>query len=180
MRLPLHSLLSLMKAAPNPKTHPLTRLGSFAIAKIALLACFDFRRNEADVFDSRTAHDVNSASHSYEFHGIVALYKSRLVGAPFENVLQPRPQTVPRDIVLIDPDLPVRADLNDDSVRWLNRVRRTRCGLRHQGTQSLRRGGRDNHENYDQDEQHINQRNDVRFGHRSFAAPHRHAHEELL
>src|ERR1700751_2689677 len=112
MRLPLHSLLSLMKAAPNPKTCPPDKTREL---------CYLLK-----LPDSRTAHDVNSASHLHEFRRIVALYKSRLVGAPFENVLKPRPQTGPRDIVLIDPDLPVGADLNDVSVRWLNRVRRIR------------------------------------------------------
>src|SRR5208337_4168923 len=70
-----------------------------------LLPGLDLGGDEADVIDSRTAHDVDRARHLCERDIIVPLHKCNLVGALLKDVKQAATEHVPITLILIDHDL---------------------------------------------------------------------------
>src|ERR1700751_4212342 len=147
-----------------------------------LLARFHLGGDEPDFFDARAAHDINGASDLSEFDGVVALHERHLFGALLENIFQARTELIPGCLVLVDHHVSARGNLNDDRLRQQGRifVSIRRRGLRNESVETVRSSRRDHHKDDDEHEKHIDQRNDVRFRHRTFISTNCHPHKKLL
>ena len=94
---------------------------------------------------------------------VIAFDEGNFFGSQLEDIVQAGAQRVPVSIVFIDFQHIVVQDLDDDRLRLdillILRIRRRR--LRHQRIQPLRRQRCDHHENDEQHQENIDQRNNV-------------------
>src|SRR5262249_9019923 len=128
----------------------------------SLLSCFELGCDQADLVDSRAAHDVDGASHVHEHGFVVALHERDLLGALLEDLLNARAKLIPIGIFLIDFYFTVFGDLHDDGfVFQLDILLLIWIRLRHKCVETLWNERRDHHENDDQHQKNINQRHYV-------------------
>jgi hypothetical protein len=139
-----------------------------------LLSSLDIRRDQPNVVYAGATHGVNRASNICKLNSIIALDEGRFFRALLEDILQARPQPIPGNFILIDQRISARGDLDNNRRERHNFIHRIRR-LRYARIQSLWYGGRNHHENDDQDEQNINQRNNVRLRQRTLPASNRHS-----
>src|SRR6266851_8104711 len=149
--------------------------------KSLLLASLELGGNQANAVHTRAAHDINRARHLGKKHRIVALYERDLLRALFENLLDPRPQTIPSNVILIDLEFSVGVHLDHNrqvfergillGVRW--------SGLGNQSLEALWGHRRDDHKDDDEDQQDVNQWHDVHVGQRAtLRSAYLHSHDE--
>src|SRR5579859_3811453 len=152
-----------------PTTIPMSHLANFRARglshpakKTRLLPCFELGGDQTDLVDTGAAHDVDGLGDVLEHRFVIAFYESDFFGAFLEDLLDARAELVKTGIFLIDLDLALFADLDDNGfvfeilILLLIGIR-----LRHKGIETLGNQGRDDHENDDQHEKNINQRNYV-------------------
>src|SRR5713226_8413557 len=153
---------------PARRTLTTLRKKLAAIYRGNLLPSFELGGDQADFVDSSAAHDVNSASHFFKQHRVVALDESDLFRAVFKDFFDARTQALPSGIFIVDLDLAVFVDLHDYRlVRQSLILLLVRIGLRHKSVHAFGRQRCDDHENDQQHQQNIDQRNDVHFRHRT-------------
>ena len=70
----------------------------FAAEGSPLLSGLELRRDQTYLIDARDAHDVDGMRHLRENDSVVALDESDLFGAQLEDIVQPRPEVVPRRV----------------------------------------------------------------------------------
>src|SRR4029077_11460399 len=109
---------------------------------------------------------------------VIALDESDFLGAILKNLLDARTQGGPTGIFVVDLDLVVLQNLHDNGlvlevlVLLLVRIR-----LRYQRVHALRSQRGNHHENNQQHQQNVDQRDDVHFRHRAaLAIPNAHSH----
>src|SRR5262249_54288652 len=127
-----------------------------------LLPRFELGGDQANLVDACAAHDVDSASNVHEERFVVALDESDLLGALFKDLLDARTKLIPTGIFLVNFHLAVLAYLHDDGfVFKLDVLLLIGIRLRHKRIEALRNQRRNHHENDDQHEQNIDQRNHI-------------------
>src|ERR1700682_37722 len=136
-----------------------------------LLTSFELCGDQANLIDAGAAHDVDGPRDFAKQYIAIAFNESDFLRAVLENLLEARADSIPGGVFVIDLDLAVGQYLHDDSlVLQLLILLLIGIGLRHQGVQTL--GGQrcDDHENNQQHEQNVDQRNDVHLRHRTALA----------
>src|SRR5271154_167320 len=137
------------------------------------------RRDQPHVIDPHAPHYVNRARHLGERDFLGAFYEDDPIGALLENICQAWAKRVPVALLLVDHELPVLHHLHNDciGIGWFGfRLRR----LRNQRGQSSGHLRRDHHENDNQHQQHVNQRNYVGLRNRPiFTSTKGHSHDRV-
>src|SRR5580704_13532614 len=133
-----------------------------------LLPGLELSRDQADPVDSRAAHDVNRAGNFHEQYIVVALDESNFLGALFEDRFETRTEAIPGRVFVVDLQLVIDEHLDHHGlVLQLHILLLVRIGLRHKSVQPVRSERSDDHENNEQHEQNVDERNDVHFRHRT-------------
>src|SRR5207244_4791990 len=131
-------------------------------AKQKLLACLELGGDQTDLVDAGAPHDVDGFGDVLEHRFVVALHEGDFLGAFLEDLLDARAKLLPIGVVLVNFHLAVLADLDDDGfVFQFDILLLIGIRLRHKGIETLGNQRRDHHENNDQHEKNINQRNYV-------------------
>src|SRR6202030_4746283 len=132
------------------------------------LPSFELCGDQANFIDAGAAHDVDGARDFAKQYIAIAFNESDFLRALLKDLLEPRADGIPGGVFVIDLDLAVGQDLHHDGlVLQLLILLLIRIGLRNQGVQALGGQRRDDHENNQQYEQNVDQRNDIHFRHRT-------------
>src|SRR4029077_3991386 len=131
-----------------------------------LLAGFQLCGDQADLVDAGAAHDVDGPGYLQKHHIAIALYESDLVGAILENILQALAEAVPGGVLLVDFQLTTNPAIHQhlhDYGLVLEFLILLLVGIRlwNKRVEPLRRKRGDDHENDQQHQQNVDQRNDV-------------------
>src|SRR5271154_3345123 len=154
-----------------------------------LLPRFEFCRDQADLVDARAAHDIDGARNVHEHYIVIAFDESNFLGTLFKNLFHASAEIFPSDVFIVDLELGlvglgVGNHLNDNGlVAEILFLLLIRIGLGYQRVHALRRQRRDDHEDDQQHEQNIDERNDVHFRHRTagiFSYGHSHGNSPVL
>src|SRR5260370_10500148 len=133
-----------------------------------LLTGFELSGDQTNLVDTSTAHNVDGAGDFHEHYIVVAFDESDFLSALLEDLLDARAEGIPVGIFVVDFKLATVIDLDDDGLVLeflvLLLVRR---GLRNERVQALRNERGDDHENDDQHQQNVDQRDDIGRRHRS-------------
>src|SRR5216684_350632 len=130
--------------------------------KRKLLACLELGSDQADLVDAGATHDVDGFGDVLEHGFVVAFHKGDFLGAFLEDLLDARAKLIPIGVILVNFHLAVLANLDDDGfILQLHILLLIGIRLRHKGIETLGHKRRDDHENNDQHEKNINQRNYV-------------------
>src|SRR5277367_3892718 len=105
-----------MKAAPNSKKLRVRYTSPHAekTATNTLLPRLDIRRDQAHVVYARATHNINRARYIRKLNRVIALHEGRFLRALLEDILQARPQPIPRNFILIDQQISAGRDLHNN------------------------------------------------------------------
>src|SRR6266550_1607605 len=133
-----------------------------------LLARFELGGDQTNLVNAGAAHDIDGAGDVHEHYIVVAFDKSNFLGTLLEDLLHTRAKTIPGGVFIVDLKFAVHGNLDDHGfVLELDVLLLVRRGLRNERIQALGNKRRDDHENNDQHEQNVDQRDHVGRGHRS-------------
>src|ERR1700737_4416557 len=88
-----------------------------------LLASLELRRDQADLVDSGTAHDVDGVGDVGKQYIVIAFNESYFLRAILENLLNARAESCPTRIFVVDLDLAVLQHLHAHGFVFRARVR---------------------------------------------------------
>src|SRR5712664_2221553 len=135
-----------------------------------LLARFELGGNQTNLVNTSAAHDVDGAGDVHEQYIVVAFDESDFLSALLKNRFHARAEAFPSGVLVIDLEFAIHGNLDDHGfVLELDVLLLVRRGLRDESVQALWNHGRDDHENNDQHEQNIDQRNHIGARERSSA-----------
>src|ERR1700687_6147164 len=145
-----------------------------------LLTGFELGGDQTNLVNAGAAHDIDGAGDIHEQYIVVAFDESDFLGPLLEDGLHARTEAVPSGVFVIDLELPVHVHLDDDGLVFkLDVLLLVRRRLRDERVQTLRRERGDDHENNDQHQQNVDERDDVGRRHRSAGFPsYIHPHSE--
>src|SRR5262249_22791173 len=133
-----------------------------------LLAGLELGGDQTDFVDASSAHDVESARDLLELNFLLALHERHLFRARFEDLLDARTQLIPVSVLVVDLELVVFEHLDDNGfVLQFLILLLILVGLRNERVQALGNQRSDDHEDDDQHQQNVDQRDDVRRCERS-------------
>src|SRR5690242_10950404 len=78
------------------------RMAECRVLNAALLSCFDLRRNQTDLIDSRSVRNINYLRHIRERNLVIALNEHHTFRSSLKDVGQTLPKMIPSLVILVD------------------------------------------------------------------------------
>src|SRR6516162_1383350 len=145
-----------------------------------LLTGLELGGDEANLVDAGALHDIDGVGHVHKEDVVIALDERHFLRALLKDLLHARPKGLPGSVLVVDLELSVLGNLDDHGfVLELLVLLLVGRGLRHQRIEPLWREGRYNHEDDDKHEKNVDERHNIRRGHRSMTFSNFHPHCEF-